>query len=122
MFQQEDCNKDIGWYKSLKDTQGSVEVTSYGQMRNILRYGVYQVGIASQSRLSQNIRDIIFVKLNPGDKPLTITFYNLDELRDLESKLVLITSSKAPIRMEVDHYSNVCAHAHNYIYRYHYYF
>jgi heptaprenylglyceryl phosphate synthase len=75
-----------------------------------LRYGVYQVGIASESKLSQNIHDIIFVKLNPGDKILAKTFYNLDELRDLESKLVLITGSKTAIRTEVDHYSNVCAH------------
>ena len=118
VFQQEDCNRDIGWYKSLKDTQGSVEVTSYGQMRSILRYGIYQVGVASQSRLLQNIHDVIFVKLNPGDKPLTKTLYSLDELRDLESKLVLITGSKAPIRTEVDHYSNVCAH--DLIYQYYF--
>ena len=86
-----------------------MEVTSYGQMRNILRYGIYQVGVASQSNLPQNIHDVIFVKLNPEDKLLTRTFYNLDELRDLESKLVLITGSKAANRKEVDHYLNVSA-------------
>ena len=92
----------------MKETQGSVEVTSYGQMRNILRYGIYQVGVASQSKLPQNIHDVIFVKLNPPkEKLLTKTFYNLDELRDLESKLVLITGSKAANRTEVDHYLNV---------------
>ena len=47
------------------------------------------------------------MKLNtPKDKVLK-TFYNLDELRDLESKLVLITGSKAENRTEVDHYLNV---------------
>ena len=93
----------------MKETQGSVEVTSYGQMRNILRYGIYQIGVASQSKLPQNIHDVIFVKLNPRDKLLTKTSYNLDELRDLESKLVLITGSKAANRKEVDHYLNVSA-------------
>ena len=91
----------------MKETQGSVEVTSYGQMRNILRYGIYQIGVASQSKLPQSIHEVIFVKLNtPKDKVLK-TFYSLDELRDLESKLVLITGSKAENRTEVDHYLNV---------------
>jgi hypothetical protein len=76
-------------------------------MRNILRYGIYQVGDASQSKLPQTIHDVIFVKLNPRDKVLTKIFYNLDELRDLESKLVLITGTKAANRKEVDHYLNV---------------
>ena len=112
-FHQEECNKDISWYQSVKKTQGSVEVTSYGQMRNILRYGIYQVGVASQSKLPQDIHDVIFVKLNlPKDKVLK-TLYNLDELRDLESKLVLITGSKAKYRTEVDHYLNVSSPSHS---------
>ena len=85
-----------------------MEVTSYGQMRNILRYGIYQVGVASQSKLPQNIHDVIFMNLNlPKNVKVLKTFYNLDELRDLESKLVLITGSKAEYRTEVDHYLNV---------------
>ena len=91
----------------MKETQGSVEVTSYGQMRNILRYGFYQIGVTNQSKLPQSIHDLISVKLIPRDKPLTRKSYNLDELRDLESKLVLITGSKAANRKEVDHYLNV---------------
>jgi hypothetical protein len=80
-------------------------------MRNILRHGIYQIGVASQSKLPQDIHDVIFVKLNlPKDKVLKM-FYNLDELRDLESKLVLITGSKAEYRTEVDHYLNVSSHS-----------
>ena len=104
---QEDCNKDIGWYKSVKDTQGSVEVTSFGQMRNILMYGHFIVGTTLQSKLMHDIYHLISLKLVPRDKPLSKTSYNLDELRDLESKLVLITGSKAENRTEVDHYLNV---------------
>lgn len=107
VFQQEECNKDLLWYKSLEETQQSVEAMSYGQMRNMLRYGIYQIGIASQSKSPQTIHDVISVKLNPGNKSLTKTFYNLEELRNLESVLVFITGSKAECRMEVDHYLNV---------------
>ena len=88
----------------MKETQGSVEVTSYGQMRNILRYGRYKVGTADQAH---TIHDLISLKLILRGKQLSKTSYNLDELRDLESKLVLITGSKAECRMEVDHYLNV---------------
>ena len=94
----------------MKDTQGSVEVTSYGQMRNILRYGQYHIGTSARSKPVHSIHDLISIKLINTDKQLTKSSYNLEDLRDLESKLVLITGSKAENRMEVDHYLNVSIH------------
>ena len=91
----------------MKETQGSVEVTSYGQMRNILKYGLYQIGVTIQSKSVSTIHDLISLKLIVRDKKLSKTSYNLDDLRDLESKLVLITGSKAENRTEVDYYLNV---------------
>lgn len=91
----------------MKETQGSVEVTSYGQMRNILRYGQYHIGTAAQSKPVHTIHNLISLKLILTDKQVNKTSYNLEDLRDLESKLVLITGSKAENRMEVDHYLNV---------------
>ena len=84
-----------------------MEVTSYGQMRNILKYGRYQIGTTIQSKAVHTIHDLISLKLCVKDKKLSKTSYNLDDLRDLESKLVLITGSKAENRTEVDHYLNV---------------
>lgn len=84
-----------------------MEVTSYGQMRNILKYGHYQVGICVDSKPVHSIHDLISLKLVAVDKKVPKTSYNLDDLRDLESKLVLITGSKAENRTEVDHYLNV---------------
>ena len=91
----------------MKDTQGSVEVTSYGQMRNILNYGRYLIGTSAQSTAVHTIHNLISLKLINTDKPLNKTSYNLEDLRDLESKLVLITGTNAKNRMEVDHYLNV---------------
>ena len=78
-------------------------------MRNILKYGCYEIRKQPDDKfkLRQSIHDLISLKLVSGDKQLTKTSYNLDELRDLESKLVLITGSNAENRMEVDHYLNV---------------
>lgn len=92
-----------------------MEVTSYGQMRNILKYGCYQVGNVVQSKQVHSVHDLISLKLNIRDKQLSKTSYNLDELRDLESKLVLITGSKAENRTEVDHYLDVCGFTHDFL-------
>lgn len=91
----------------MKDTQGSVEITSYGQMRNILRFGHYSIGVGTQFKPVHSIHDLVSLKLINTDKQLTKTSYTLEDLRDLESKLVLITGSKAENRKEVDHYLNV---------------
>lgn len=75
-------------------------------MRNILRYGRYHVGVETQSKAVHGIRDIISLKLLTSE-PLPKYSYSLEDLRDLESKLVLITGSKSDDRMEVDHFLNV---------------
>ena len=89
----------------MKETQGSVETTSYGQMTNILKYGTYRVYFKKHA---QTVHDLIIVTLTQRNQKLIKTRYTLDELRDLESKLVLICGNKADTRAEVDHYLNVC--------------
>ncbi len=99
-----DCNKDVQWYQSVKETQGSVETTSYGQMNNILKYGTYRVGFKKNA---QTVHDLISVTLSQLCQNIVKWKYSLDELRDLESKLVLICGNKAENRVEVEHYLNV---------------
>ena len=79
-----------------------MEVTSFELMKNILQYGYYTV----EARLGcGSIHDAVRVDLD--DKKLSKKSFTLDELRDLESKLVLITGSKAEYRKEVDHFLDV---------------
>lgn len=55
-----------------------------------------------------SIHGVIHLALTPQPgKKLLKTSYSLDDLRDLESKLVLITGSKAENRGEVDQFLNV---------------
>lgn len=102
------CNNDLEWYKSVKETQGSVQVTSYGQMDNIFEYGCYKVGRRCHL-IGKCHNDIIALRLKGKDigKRFTKETYNLEELRDLESKLVLITGSKEKNRKKVDLFVNV---------------
>jgi hypothetical protein len=102
----ESCNNDLEWYKSVKETQASVEVTSYGQMDNIHNFGRYFIGGKGNVAMD-TFHDVVHLTLKPGkEKELLKTSYNLDELRDLESKIVLITGSKAENRAEVDQFLN----------------
>ena len=105
---QASCDKDLEWYKSVKETQASVEVTSYGQMDNIKSYGCYCIGEMRDVAMD-NIHDVIRLSLIPlPGKKLLKTSYTLDELRDLESKIVLITGSRAENRAAVDQFLDVC--------------
>ena len=94
----------------MKETQASVEVTSYGQMNNIFEYGCYRVG-TKRSAVCQNYSEVIHLSLKESrGKRLAKKSYNLEELRDLESKLVLITGSKAENRAQVDLFIDVSLH------------
>ena len=91
----------------MKESQASVEETSFGQMKNIQSCGHYTVGGKGDLAVD-SIHDVIELTLTPQPgKKLLKTRYTLDELRDLESKLVLITGSTADNRAEVDQFQNV---------------
>ena len=75
-------------------------------MRNILKYGHYRVG-SNSTQTVQSIHDMIHLNLEGTGKQLPQTNFSLDDLRDLESKLVLITGSKSKNRKEVDQFLNV---------------
>ena len=93
---------------SVKRTQGSVEVTSIGTMNDILEHGCYFIG-SSRPEIMKDVKDIVHLKLTERDTENRIVKkkYNLEELHDLESKLVLITGSKAEYRQEVDLFLDV---------------
>ena len=83
-----------------------MEVTAYGQMENIFKYGCYIIG-TKETIVCKNYNEVISLSLEAKSKCHIKKEYILEELRDLESKLVLITGSKAENRAQVDHFVNV---------------
>ncbi len=75
-------------------------------MKNIFLYGCYYIG-SVESRICKSVHDVIHLELKENDKPLEKKHYDLEELRDLESKLVLITGSKEEYRTQVDTFVDV---------------
>ena len=75
----------------MKETLSSVEVTSYGQVANIYHYGSYTIGSTTRGVCTCQSQ-VIRLDLNNPAKSWLKNIYSLDDLCDLESKLVLITS------------------------------
>lgn len=77
-------------------------------MHEILKYGCYRVGATSSVAKINSIGDLISMRLKEEEGvPLHKKEYSLEELRELESKLVLICGNKADSRLEIDHFVNV---------------
>ena len=76
-------------------------------MNNINYYGVYEVGSSKKGILVSRSEGIQLRLRESRSKRIHKLHYNLDELRDLESKLVLITGRETKERKEVDLFLDV---------------
>ena len=111
IFLQESCNKELEWFEAYKSNLGSMEENAIERMENILKYGVYVIG-SPKRKIFVNVDDIFQLKVLPegsqdNEPPKYKNVYGLEEVRDLESKLVLITGSKADHRVNFKLFFNV---------------
>ena len=85
---QVDLNREVEWFKEVKNGHGSVESTSYGQMDSSIKFGVYHIGTAeTHSVVAPRIE--ICLKEEHGKRRT----YSLEQLQELESRLVLMGGS-----------------------------
>lgn len=84
-----------------------MEITTYGQMNNIFECGCYKIGIRQPVICKSHNQVISLTLKETSEKRLAKKRYNLEELRDLESKLVLITGRNADNRKTVDLFLDV---------------
>lgn len=78
-----------------------MEKSSFDKMKNVKAFGCYTIGSESVTAHSC-LKDVIQLELSTSTKDLAQWKYTLDDLRDLESKLVLITSQDSQESSEVD--------------------
>uniref|UniRef100_A0A1X7TN16 Uncharacterized protein n=1 Tax=Amphimedon queenslandica TaxID=400682 RepID=A0A1X7TN16_AMPQE len=79
----ENCTNDFEWYKRIGELQGSIEQGAVTQMRNINQHGSYSIQSIGDSHECKVELSIVWDK-----EHLTLS---IDDLNELESKLVLIT-------------------------------
>lgn len=94
----------MDWYKEIKRIQGSVEVTSVNQVEDINKFGVYTIS-CEEGKILQRIDKAIQLKILKVIAAKKL--YSFDDLRDLESKLVLIRGRSTKGGAEIDRFLNV---------------
>ena len=88
----------------MKETQGSFEVTAISKVNDINQWGEYKI-VSTEETSLLFIGDAIRLKIHRLNA--VKLEYSLDDLRDLESKLVLITGKYAAGKKEIDKFLNV---------------
>uniref|UniRef100_A0A1X7SWU9 Uncharacterized protein n=1 Tax=Amphimedon queenslandica TaxID=400682 RepID=A0A1X7SWU9_AMPQE len=76
------CNNDFEWYKRIGELQGSIEQGAVTQLKEINQHGFYSIQSSGDSHKCRVSLSIV------RDKKHSLS---LDDLNELESKLVLIT-------------------------------
>ena len=103
---QIDTSRQLEWLKGLEKAHGSVEKSSLMEAKAINERGVYRVGCVSQdvekSIETLTLDAVIQLKLPTDEKRIT-----LDDLKDLQSKLMLTAVKASHDKEDVDRFVEV---------------
>jgi hypothetical protein len=106
-----DCNKSIDWYKGLKNSQGDVQLTTLQELEEIRKNGRFVVGVPkSVYTTSCDFKISNMLSLCFDDTCPKITLkktYNLENIQDLESRLVLIAGQSSENNEKMLEFLNV---------------
>ena len=91
----------------MKATQGSFEVNAISKVKDIIQYGECKI-FSTEDMPLLFIGDAIKLKIHRVNA--IKQDYLLDDLRDLESKLVLITGEHTGEKAKIQKFLNVCMH------------
>ena len=103
---QIDTSRQLEWLKGVEKSHGSVAKSSLMEAKAINERGVYRVGCVSEdiekSIETLTLGAVIQLKLPTNEKRLT-----LDDLKDLQSKLMLIAAKASHGKEDVDRFVDV---------------
>ncbi|KAM9716156.1 E3 ubiquitin-protein ligase rnf213-beta [Menidia menidia] len=94
----------LGWLMELKETHGSVEQSSLSLASSINAHGVYRVGWSEGSPGRRCLQNMVQVSVNTGREEKT---YRLEELLELQNKLMLMSSKGENSREQVSRFTEV---------------
>ena len=103
---QIDTSRQLEWLKGVKTSHGSVAMSSLMEAQAINEQGVYRVGCVSEdagtSMEKLTLDTVIQLKVPSSEKK-----YTLDDLKDLQSKLMLIAAKASHGKEDVDRFVDV---------------
>lgn len=96
---QRQCAANLEWFKSIKDTQGNTNQTTLLELNNIREHGCFIIGDKNGKTFSDPSQAFHLM--------LDQKKYNLSNLHDFESRLVLLAGQNEENTKEVRYYLNV---------------
>ncbi|XP_073689267.1 E3 ubiquitin-protein ligase rnf213-alpha [Garra rufa] len=103
-----DSARHIEWLKTVKDSHGSVELSSLSLASAINTKGIYIISAQNQKKLClENILKIHIMEEH--DEGHERRIYSLEDLRDLQNKLMLMSGKGDQSQCEVDQFAEVFA-------------
>uniref|UniRef100_W5LFT1 RING-type E3 ubiquitin transferase n=1 Tax=Astyanax mexicanus TaxID=7994 RepID=W5LFT1_ASTMX len=100
-----DTARHLDWLKTVKESHGSVELSSLSLATAINARGVYTIRAPNQKKISMETALRLDVPEEHEDRQ-EIRCYSLEDVRDLQNKLMLM-SGKAEQSDEVEHFTEV---------------
>ena len=89
---QEFCHKDLSFLKQIKNMQAPIEVNTFDQVKTILLYGEYCIS-CKYHQIFHSDKEVVNLMIK--DCPYSNQHYTLSDLKDLESKIILIRDSQS---------------------------
>ncbi|KAI4872372.1 hypothetical protein NFI96_033639 [Prochilodus magdalenae] len=99
-----DTARNLEWLQTVKESHGSVELSSLSLARAINARGVYIISAKKQKKISMETALRLDVPEEHDNR-----HYSLEDVRDLQNKLMLM-SGKAEQSSEVEHFTEVFDH------------
>ncbi|RXN10159.1 E3 ubiquitin-protein ligase RNF213-beta-like protein [Labeo rohita] len=99
-----DSRRWLDWLKGLRETHGSVEQSSLSMASDINTGGVYHVGWPEDFNGKTGLDNVFCVKVTKNEEEKT---YNLNELLELQNKLMLMSSKGERGREQVNKFTQV---------------
>ena len=91
------------WYSQIGKLQGSLERGAKQQLEDINEYGEYHIKSAENTQECE-----LFLEIEDTEKQIPQKRWNLEDLQELESKLVLITRQNSPWCTDKSKFQAVC--------------
>ena len=105
-----DTSRHMEWLKSVKTSHGSVALSSLMEAQTINEHGIYRVGCEYESSSivpeQLTLDNVIRLTLPTGENGKSKE-YSLDNLKDLQSKLMLIAAKASHGKQDVDRFVDV---------------
>ncbi|CAL8304474.1 unnamed protein product [Lota lota] len=99
-----DSTRLLTWLKGLKETHGSVEQSSLSLASSINETGVYHIGWSKENTEKRCLQNIVSVRVDKGHGHKS---YSLEELLELQNKLMLMSSKGEHGKRQVRRFTQV---------------